>query len=318
MACVNFADTSSAGLAYGVQTDCGVVQTALTEMRFTSSDLQFGAETTQSEEIRSDRNVSDLIRTSTTVGGTVGFELSYENFNPFIQAALGSATALDGAGTAIDNGVAKTYFTFEDSVTAGGTTYYRQFVDCEIDTLTLNIEQGAIVNGEFGVMGRTATESTVSIDANGYTPSGTQPVYNAVSMVSAITVNGSTVGEVQSLSMEITNNMREQRAIGSQGPAGVGSGQFVVTGSMTIYFSNNTLYNIFLQDQDFSFFLELDDNSGATSGNKISFAMGKVKFGNVTRTIPGNNQDVLLVADYQAIYDSTQGGTIEIATTDAV
>lgn len=318
MACVNFADTSSAGLAYGVQTDCGVPQTGLTAMRFTSSDLQFGAESIQSEQIRADRNVSDLIRTSTTVGGNIGFELAYEDFDSFIQAAMGSATALDGAGTAIDNGTTKKYFTFEDSVTASGTTYYRQFTDCEINTLTLNIEQGAILAGEIGVIGRQATESTTSIDANGYTPAGTNPVYNAVSMVSAIEVNGAPVGEVQSLTLEINNNMREQRAIGSQGPAGVGSGQFVVTGSMTIYFSNNTMYNIFLQDQDFSFFLELDDNSGTTSGNKLSFKMGKVKFGNVTRSIPGNNQDVLLVADYQAIYDSVQDSTLEVATTDAV
>jgi hypothetical protein len=319
MSCQNFADTSSASIAYVKQVDCGVYPTdGYTSMRFTSSDLQFTVETAQSEEIRPDRNVSDLIRTASSVSGTIGYELSYKNFDEFIQAVIGSPIPLDGAGTPIVNDITKTYFTFETSVAASGGRYYNQFFDCEIDSMTFEITQGAMINGQFSVMGRATDSTLTSIDTvGGYDPATTDVIYNAVSMVSAIQVNGVDVGSVQALTIDINNNMREQRAIGNQGLAGVGSGQFVVTGTMSIYFANNDFYEMFLNDELFAFYLELDDHTGIINGNKISIEMPSVKFGNVTRAITGNNQDVMLECEYQVIYDAGIDGTISIATTAA-
>jgi len=86
---------------------------------------------------------------------------------------------------------------------------------------------------------------------------------------------------------------------------------------MTIYFTDLTMYNKFLNDQTFSFELLLDDNTGTANGNQIEIKMPTVKFGNVNWSIPGNNQDILLEADYQAIYNSSIDGTMTIATTNA-
>jgi len=316
MTCKNFADSSSSGLAYGKQVDCGEPQTQLTEMRFTSSDLQFSAESTQSEEIRADRNVPDLVRTATSVSGTVGYEWSYGTYNDFIQAVMSTDDELDGAGTLIKNGTAKTYFTFEDNTT-GSAKFYRQFYDCEIDTMSFNIAQGEILTGTMGIMGRSATSGTTSDDPDGYDPSSTTPVYNAVEMVSSIQVDDADIGEVQAITVDIANNKREQRAIGNVGLAGVGDGQFIVTGTMTLYFTDLTMYNKFLNDETFKFDMTLDDLTGTTNGNQIYMEMPRVKFGNVNWSIPGNNQDILLQADYQAIYDGASGATLLISTTDA-
>ena len=43
----------------------------LRELRFTSESLNFAAQTAVSEEIRSDRQVSDIIRTGVETGGDV-------------------------------------------------------------------------------------------------------------------------------------------------------------------------------------------------------------------------------------------------------
>lgn len=316
MACNNFADSSSSGLAFGKQTDCGVPQTQLQELRFTSSDLQFGAESTQSEEIRADRNVPDLVRTATSVSGSVGYELSYNTYNTFIQAALSTSGAFDGAGGTIENGVTKSYYTFEDNTT-GTQTFYRQFYDCEIDTMSFNVAQGEILTGSMGIIGRSATSGTVSDDPDGYDPATTTPVYNAVEMVSSIQVDDVDVGEVQAVTIDISNNKREQRAIGNVGLAGVGDGQFVVTGTMTIYFTDLTMYDLFLTDTPFKFDMTLDDNTGTVNGNQIYMELPKVKFGNVNWSIPGNNQDILLEAEYQAIYDGASGATMVMSTNDA-
>lgn len=320
MACQNFASTSEGTLAYGVQVACGTPQTALTELRFTSESLGITANSTQSEEIRPNRNVSDLIRTETSVGGDVNLEFSYATYNDFMQGLLQSATPLDGAGTVIKNGVAKRYFTIEKNTpNAAGVNFYTQFTDMQVAGFTLNIAQGAIVNGNFSFLGsETPAESAISLDSTGYTAANTFPVYNSLANVSAVIIDGAAAGSVESVNFTVTNNLREQRAIGYIAPAGVAAGQFVVTGSVSIYFASNALFNKFLADQSFTLSVTLDDETGTTNGNQVTITLPKCKFNNITKNITGNNQDVLLSGDFQAILDGAFAGTMGISTLAAV
>lgn len=60
----------------------------LRELRFTNESLNFSAQTAVSEEIRSDRQVSDIIRTGVETGGDVGVELSFGAFDDLFEGAL--------------------------------------------------------------------------------------------------------------------------------------------------------------------------------------------------------------------------------------
>jgi hypothetical protein len=60
----------------------------LRELRFTNESLNFSAQTAVSEEIRSDRQVSDIIRTGVETGGDVGIELSFGAFDDLFEGAL--------------------------------------------------------------------------------------------------------------------------------------------------------------------------------------------------------------------------------------
>lgn len=64
---------------------------AFTEMRFTSESLSYGIQTKSSDEIRSDRQLSDLILTGAEATGGINYELSYGTYDPFLAAALMSA-----------------------------------------------------------------------------------------------------------------------------------------------------------------------------------------------------------------------------------
>lgn len=319
MSCQNFASTSEGTLAYGVQVACGTPQTTLKSLRFTGETLGLTAQSTQSAEIRTGRNVADLVRTATSVGGDINIEFSYEVYDDFLQGLLQSATGLDGANTEIKNGVTRKYFTVEKNTPdAAGTNYFTQFTDMQVGAMNLSIAQGAIITGSFTLMGSTEpTNASTSLDTTGYTAAPTFPVYNTLANVSAVSVDGSPVGSVESVTFTVTNNMREQRAIGAVAPAGIGNGDFVVTGNISIYFSSNALYTKFLADQTFSLLVTLDDKTGATNGNQYTFRFPKCKFGNVTKNITGNNQDVLLQGDFQAILDGTLVGTMGLKSLDA-
>jgi hypothetical protein len=321
MSCQNFASTSEGTLAYGVQSACGTVQTTLKELRFVSETIGLTAAVTQSNEIRPNRNVADSIRTSTSIGGNLNMELSYATYNDFLQGLLQSATALDGAGTEIKNGTTKKYFTIEKNTPlADGTGEYTQFMDMQVGGMTLNIAQGAVVAGDFTLMGSAnPTNSSTSLDTvGGYTAANVNPVYNSLANVSAVLIDGTTAGNVESVVFTVTNNLREQRAIGSVAPAGVASGYFSVSGTVKIYFASNTLYNKFLADQTFSLSVTLDDLTGATHGNQYTIRLPKCKFTNITKNITGNNQDVLLEGGFSALLDSTLSGTMALSSLAAV
>lgn len=84
-------DSSSVQLYYVEETAWGEVPAGpptLNEFRFTQDSLAQTTETTISEEIRSDRQVSDIVRTAVSAGGDVGVELSYASHDDLIAGAL--------------------------------------------------------------------------------------------------------------------------------------------------------------------------------------------------------------------------------------
>jgi len=85
-------DSSSVQLFFVNETVWGEVPVAspvvFSEFRFTNESLTQNTETAQSEEIRSDRMVSDIIRTQVGAGGDAGIELSYGSHDTLFVGAL--------------------------------------------------------------------------------------------------------------------------------------------------------------------------------------------------------------------------------------
>lgn len=85
-------DSNRTQLYYGIESVYGVTPAvAFQEMRFTGEGLNKNIENILSNEIRSDRQVTDLIQVDADVTGSINFELSYGAFDDFLVAALYSA-----------------------------------------------------------------------------------------------------------------------------------------------------------------------------------------------------------------------------------
>ena len=72
-------------------------------LRLTSESLKYALRTTQSAEIRSDRQITDLPLVGAGAEGDIGFEFSYGEFDSLLASALQGSWAAIGTGT---NGVA--------------------------------------------------------------------------------------------------------------------------------------------------------------------------------------------------------------------
>lgn len=104
---------------------------AMTATRFTGEGLGFNIENTTSNEIRSDRQISDLIQTGAEASGNVDFELSYGTYDAFLEGALGGAFANLDSGD--DN----------DGVIVSGTTVGN--LDFSLNATTNEITLGSSV-----------------------------------------------------------------------------------------------------------------------------------------------------------------------------
>jgi hypothetical protein len=90
-------------------------------LRMTGESLAFGIQTDSSKEIRSDRQTTDVVQTGASASGDVNFELSYKEYDNFLQAALMGTWST--WGTAGVGAVIPTSATFAAStLTAGGAT----------------------------------------------------------------------------------------------------------------------------------------------------------------------------------------------------
>ena len=82
---------------------------SLIEIRTTGETLKGDTNTVNSDEIRQDRMISDVLRTMISSSGDINFELSYGSFDTFMEAALMSAgwsstATVEGGATTVTFG----------------------------------------------------------------------------------------------------------------------------------------------------------------------------------------------------------------------
>ena len=176
-------DADRVGLAFVAESSYGEVPSGpptLQDLRFTGESLLQQTSSVSSTEIRADRQVPDVIRTSISAQGGINLELSYDAYDDFLRGALQSSAwssvetvgpiitlsttapdtisdsgsglaALDvgqwikvsGFTTAANNG----YFKIA-TVAAGVITVEQQTIESEVAGDTVTIVEGAqVVNG---------------------------------------------------------------------------------------------------------------------------------------------------------------------------
>lgn len=283
---------------------------AFTNLRITSEDISAAKETVRSEEIRPDRNVTDEIMVGRNVTGGLDFELSYGNFDAIIQSLMFSSWSSD----IIKNGAAVgDSMTLERRVALPSGSYdYHRFVGCVVNTLSLEMTAGQIITGRAEVMGKFGGRATSIITGATYTDSSTEPVMNAANQFGSLAITGVTgTPKLRSLSISMTNNLREQDALGSLDAIGLAPGRFEATGSMEVYFENGNMYDAFLNHDD----LALAFTLGSVTTKKYTITVPTLKLaGDPGIGTPGNDEDVMANFDFTAIFDrlTTENASVVI------
>jgi hypothetical protein len=304
-----FANTSEVDFAFIPETTFGTTPTdpAFQRFRITSESLTPNISNQTTNEIRPDAEVSDLVQTGASAGGDVGFELSYgsEMDTIFEHALRGSFnTGTLTAGTDKKSLSLEKKFVLDSS-----NDYFLRYTGARVGSLSLNMSSGSIITGSIGFQTIDEASADTIITNATYTDANTNDIMAAPD-VASISI-GSITGDVflTDLSLNINNNLRNQNAIGNLFSVGIGYGLREVTGNMTVYFNADTkqIYDNFVAGTESSLSFDLTDGT-----NTYTVNLPRVKYVSGNVTAGGNNQDVFAEMQFQALYDSGSGTSIEV------
>lgn len=255
-----------------------------------------------SETIRSDRQTTYSRRGNSSVEGDLVVELTPDNYDVFLEAALQGTWATNQ----LKIGKVQRSFTFEQGFDfGGGELAYRLHRGMIVGSMSMEITTDDLVTMTFGFTGASESAfSETSADGSGYTAAPVKPIFYHED--GTFREGGVEVGYFQSLSLELNNNVEGQRTLGTTGFHSVSSGKVAVTGSVTGLFENTDLYNKYINNTDSSISFTL--TAGAES---LQFTLHKVKYtsGGITAT---GDSGVTVELDFEAIYDGTAGNTMTI------
>lgn len=289
---------------------------AMKTLRVTGESINDVTATTESQEIRSDRQLADIIRVGKSAAGDVNFELSYGTLDEFLEAALCSTWQTDQglAGAEIgtdllENGTTKSSFSLEKQF-EDLTNVFLSTKGFRINTLNLNFALRSVITGSFGGMGKRLVPAAASIGTGAAVVAGTNPVISVID-VASMSEGGAAFTAATEFSIAIANNLRVQDALGSIDPYGIGYGGFRVTGTLTAYFESLALYQKYSDFTQSSVAISITDSAG----NAYVFDLPAVKYSAGEVVAGGGDQDVLVRMPYTSIIDSVSGQMLRVTRT---
>lgn len=201
--------------------------------------------------------------------------------------------------------ITKQSFTIE----AGFEDVAKYFVrnGMRVGSFSMNVAAGEICTLTWSFMGReTLPRTSTLIGTTPYTVRATTAtdVMNATANVGTPKKNGvALTAAIMSLELNGEASLREQQAVGSKFPAGIGYGRFNLTGSIEAYFETFDFYNDFINHTTISIGFDFTD----ADKNTYVFKIPALKITSDPIAAEGIDQDVMEQMEFVALRDAATG-----------
>lgn len=184
---------------------------------------------------------------------------------------------------------------------------------CRVGTYSLEVTSGAIVTGTFSVAGKAtrALPSTKLGDTSAYTvlQSTATEVMNATTNVGSLRKDGQELATaIQSITLEGDATLRNQNAVSSKFPRGIGTGRFQLTGSMSAYFETLDLWRDFEQHNTIALQFDFIDQDK----NVYYYTIPSVKITSDPVAPGGIDQDIIEELEWMAFRDAATGCMLQV------
>jgi len=202
---------------------------------------------------------------------------------------------------------------FEKALNDLATVHRFSYSGMMVNSFSLSAQASSPITGSFDFMGKTSLSyNTGTKSPSTITTALGTDVFNAISHLGGIRVDGALMNSsgvyFQGLDFSIGNALRGIKAVGESGNVGISPGDIGVTGSMSPYFADDTMYAKFLAGTKFSLSYELIDSDG--EGYVFSFP--NVIISSEDMNSGGKDQDMVESLSWTALVDPTLGVSVQI------
>lgn len=296
------------GLSYIAEVTRGTTPATPTmkPIRKTSCSLSQDREGFQSETLRDDRAITDYRLGAYKVGGDIGVELAYGEFDDLLEAVIG------GTWTAnvLKMGTTRRYFTFEELFAdwAAGKKYQR-YRGCEMDKLTLTFAKSpAMIKGAFSVVGKDLALDTAISAGETYASANTNKPFS--SFVGSLTEGGSAQASITELSITLENGLDPQYVLFDPASQSTDIGRSNITGQITARFESEALQEKFLNETESALLVTVID----PDGNSLAIQLPRIKYTGHKHDVTGEGS-ISQVMPFQALYHTSSASNIVVTRT---
>lgn len=273
--------------------------------RFTGESITATTNRQDSSEIRSDRHIATSPKVSRQASGGLDMELSPTTFDDFIEAAMCGTWTSD----VLEIGTVQRSYTIEKNFEDLGK--FQAFTGMRVGQMSLTIPAGGILTGSFQFMGAGESRPTTSlVGAGSVADADTNDVLTGTADFGTIDINGVTTGFcLNTLSIDLNNNLREITCLGKEFPEGVSYGSATVTGSFDAYLTSelwDLLANV-ADNDDVSITFPVSDGT-----NSYTFLFPRTKLSADSPQAGSKDSDVMVSFTFTALLDSVEGTSFRI------
>lgn len=228
-----------------------------------------------------------------------------------VAAETPAGAAANVGGSFIRNGVTEHSFTFVKQLNDATAVTRHIFRGLRVGGFTLEMATASILTGTFNLIGKSAEMVETTFAGETIVAASTTEVMNAVTNVLNVYQDGAVVGSpgaINSLTMELDNQHREQKGIGELGNVGVVAGTLMVNMSATLYFESKEQFDKFKNSEAFSFSFTLMDNAG----NMYVITLPRCKYESFTSNASQLDSDVMAEVSFTALRDPVTNCMVQI------
>jgi len=294
-----FNQGSRTGLAFVEEVTFGTtpVTPTMVDLPFNTHSLDLAKTAVTSNQIRPDRQVQIFRHGQKQVGGSLEVEFRADAYDVLLESACFN----DFSDGVLKVGTTPKFMTIEERNL--DITQYRRFTGCGVSSLSVNCTPNQMVNMTFNIVGKDMTTSGTPLDAS-IDAAPNEPPFD--SFTATITEGGNTQAIVTGVNFTIDNALSPTFVVGSATTPQMEFGMANVTGEITCYFENLTLYNKFINETESDMVLTLTDGS-----DTYVFDFHKIKYSGGSLPVQ-NPQSRILTLPFVALLDTAEDTNLTI------
>lgn len=304
-----FAQGARSGLSYIPETVFGTTPATgnMISFPYTGSSLNLTKEQITSSALMPDRMIRNDRHGVRQVGGDITVELAPVDFDPFLESAF--------MGTWVTNvlKVGTTLKTFSIEDAANDINVFRMFNGVTVGSLSMSVAPNQMVSTTMNLVGKDAVITTVSSKPTKTAASNNIPFDSCSGLIKVGNAGAAptAVANITSVELSINNDTSAAFVVGSCSTAQLEYGMATVSGTVSAYFEDNTLYNRFINETETALEFTLNNPAG---NRPYTFLIPRAKFNSADLPVSGPKSRIMSIS-FSAIYDTTTNTVLQVTRT---